>query len=103
MKDITLGQGQTIRDTITVDEEGAVSATFVATDGDTNLIEEVFSFDGLVATVTVTDTIHPPGSYDYYYKILWDDDTVDYIPNLRDCEDECEFPQLIICEIPEVS
>lgn len=103
MKDIQIGQGETIRDTITVEEEGAVTATFVATDGESNVIEEIVNFDGLTAEVVVLDTVKPPGTYDYYYKITWDDDSVDYIPDFSNCQGECELPQLIICEIPGVS
>ena len=103
MNDMTIGQGETIRDTVTVEEDGAVSVTFVATDGNTNIIEEVFNFTDMVANVVVTDTIVPFGTYQYYYKILWDDDSVDYVPDFSQCEDECELPELTICEVPGVS
>lgn len=103
MRDMQIGQGETIRDTITVEEEGAVTATFVATDGTTNVIEEAVAFNGMTADVVVTDTAINPGSYDYYYKIEWDDDSVDYIPDFSQCEGECVLPKLIICEVPGVS
>jgi hypothetical protein len=103
MRDLTIGQGETIRDKVIVEEEGAVSVTFVATDGNVNVIEEVFTFDGLEADVTIMDTIIPPDSYDYYYKIIWDDDSVDYLPDFSNCEGECVLPQLNICEVPGVS
>lgn len=103
MKDIRIGQGETIRDTITVEEEGAVSVTFIATDGTSNIIEEVFNFTGLTAEATILDTIVPVGTYDYYYKIIWDDASVDYIPDFSNCDDDCTLPQLIVCEIPGVS
>lgn len=103
MRDFTIGQGETIRDTVTVEEEGAVSATFIATDGTTNIIELEVPFVDLEAVVTITDTVVPPGTYDYYYKIVWDDDSVDYLPDFSNCEGDCEFPKLIICEVPGVS
>lgn len=104
MNDFTIGQGETIRDQVTVEEDGAVSATFVAVDANgNNIIDEVFNFTDKVADVVVNDTIHPPGTYDYYYKIIWDDDSVDYLPNFSNCEGECEFPKLVICEVPGVS
>lgn len=103
MNDVTIGQGETIRDKVIIEEDGAVSVTFVATDGDTNIIEEVFSFTDLEADVIVTDTIVPPGTYDYYYKIVWDDDSIDYLPDFKDCDGDCEFPKLIVCEVPGVS
>lgn len=103
MNDLRIGQGETIRQTVTVEEEGAATATFIATDGNTNIIEEEATFDGMTADISTTDTIVPIGSYDYYIKIEWDDGSVDYVPNFADCEDECELPQLIVCEVPGVS
>ncbi len=105
MQDITIGQGETIRQSITVEESGAVSAQFIATNGTTNVITgAVEAFDGLTASLTILDTAVTPGSYDYYYKIIWNDSSIDYLPNFSNCEDgECEFPQLIICEVPGVS
>lgn len=102
MTDLVIGQGETIRDLITVDEEGAVSATFVATDGTANVIEETFEFDGLEANIMITETIVPPAEYDYYYRIDWDDGSVDYIPSFRDCDGECSLPKLKVCEVPGV-
>jgi hypothetical protein len=104
VKDITIRQGETLRQTVTVDEEGAVSATFVATDGVTNVIEETANFSGLTADITVLNTIVPTGTYEYYVSILWDDDTVDYLPDSSACsDDECELPELTICAVPGVS
>lgn len=103
MKDIKIGQGETIRQTVTVEEDGAVTATFIATDGDVNVVEIPVAFVGLTADISTNETVIPPGSYDFYIKIDWDDDSVDYLPDFSDCEDECELPQLIICEVPGVS
>lgn len=109
MNDITIGQGETIRQTVTVHDQGAVTATFIATDGTTNVVEEAVAFgafteeDGATADISTTDTIIPVGSYDYYIKIDWDDSSVDYLPDFSDCDGECDLPQLIICEVPGVS
>jgi hypothetical protein len=104
MKDIKIGQGETIRQTITVDQTGADTATFIATDGETNLIDVEVNFVDMEANISTTATVIPIGSYDYYIKIVWDDGTVDYLPDFSNCEEEqCAFPQLIICEVPGVS
>lgn len=103
MEDMSIYQGETLRQTVTVEEEGAVTAEFIATDGTTNVLETIANFEGLTADLTTNDTAINPGSYDYYIRITWDDDTVDILPNLSECEGECEFPQLIICELPGVS
>lgn len=109
MNDLTIGQGETIRQTVTVEEDGATSATLVVTDGTTDLITEVANFgayteaDGATADISTTDTVIPVGTYDMYIKIIWDDSTIDYIPDFSDCEDECTLPKLIVCEVPGVS
>lgn len=103
MRDLQIHQGESIRELVTVDEEGALTAEFVATDGTTNLIEASANFDGLSAYITTNDTVIPPGSYDYYYRITWDDGSVDILPDTSSCEGDCELPQLIVCEVPGVS
>jgi hypothetical protein len=103
MRDITIGQGETIRQTITVEDDGADTATFIATDGVSNLIEFEVAFVEKVANISTTDTIIPVGTYDYYIRIDWSDGTVDYLPDFSDCEGECTLPSLIVCEIPGVS
>ena len=104
MRDEEIYQGQTIRQSVTVEDSGAATATFVATDGTNDIINEVFPFDGLTANMNILDTVKPAGTYDYYIKITWDDDSVDYLPDNSNCEDgECKFPQLVICEVPGVS
>lgn len=103
MDDIQIQQGETIRQTVTVEETGAATAEFIATDGTNNLIEVTASFTDLTADISTNDTVIPAGSYDYYIRITWDDDSVDILPNAQDCDGECEFPQLIICAVPGVS
>lgn len=103
MQDITIGQGETIRLSVTVEEDGAATAEFIAHNGSVNVLEYSANFDGLSADLSSTDTVIPIGSYDYYIKITWDDGTVDYLPDFSNCEGDCVFPQLIVCEIPEVS
>lgn len=103
MRDITIGQGATIRESVTFTEDGADTVWFIATNGTTNIIEEDFPVVDNVADIVVTDTLKPAGDYDYYYKIVYDDNSIDYIPNLEDCDGDCEFPELTICEVPGVS
>lgn len=103
MTDYRIQQGETLRLTVTVAEEGANTAELVATDGTSNVLTSLVNFDGLTADLSTTETVIPPGTYDYYVRITWDDDTVDILPDASDCEDECEFPKLIVCEVPGVS
>lgn len=103
MRDMTYQQGETIRLTVTVEEEGAETAEFVANDGTVDVINSLASFDGLTADISTSDTDITPGSYNYYIRVTWDDGTIDILPDTSNCDGECEFPQLIICEIPGVS
>lgn len=103
MKDIQLQQGETLRLTVTVEDEGAATAEFVATDGVTDVLTSTVAFTGLTADVSTNDTAINPGSYDYYVRITWDDGSIDILPNAADCYGECDFPQLVICELPGVS
>ena len=103
MKDINLQQGETLRFTVTVEEEGAATAEFVATDGTINVLTSTAAFSGLTADLSINDTAINPGSYDYYVRITWDDGTTDILPDASNCDGDCEFPQLVICELPGVS
>lgn len=103
MENITIGQGETIRLEVVVDEEGADTARFVAFNGNNIVLEYTVNFDGMTADLSSTDTIIPVGEYDYLIEVTWEDGTVDYLPDLSDCNGDCEFPKLIVCDIPEVS
>lgn len=99
MRDYIIQQGETLRLTVTVEEEGAVTAELVATDG-TITISKTASFDGMVADLTTTDTDVPAGEYPYFIRITWDDGTVDVLGSKGDCDsDDCEQPIIKVCEI----
>jgi hypothetical protein len=103
MRDLKIHQGESIREKVMVDEADAVTAEFIATDGVTNIIEITANFVGLAAYLNTNQTIVPVGSYDYYYRITWGDGSIDILPDTSNCEGNCTFPQLIVCEVPGVS
>lgn len=103
MDDITIGQGETIRQIVTDSDGGAVSAQYIATNGSYGIEGDVVPFTAGVANITAYETVVPPGEYDQYVKIIWDDDSVDYLPDFSNCQGECEFPILTVCEVPGVS
>lgn len=100
MEDFSIQQGETIRLMATVDEEGALTAELVASDG-TNFITNTATFDGLEADLTTqTDPDQTPGEYEYYVRITWDDGSVDILTSKEGCEDgDCPMPVITVCEI----
>lgn len=103
MKDYTIDQGETLRLTVTVQEEGAVSAELVAI-FETDSIVSNANFDGLVADLTtnVPDD-QTPGEYPYYIRITWDDGSVDILTKKSDCSDgNCPKPIITVCELDQV-
>lgn len=54
--------------------------------------------------LSTTDTDIEPGTYNYFVRINWDDDTNDVVPDSECIESgECEYMKLIICEKPSVN
>lgn len=99
---ITIQQGESIRLSLSVEDEGAVNARFYATSGEDE-IEYTRDFDGLTCDLNYDDTGDLlPGTYDYYIVVTWDDDSKDIIPDAQDCidEEECDYPKLIVCALP---
>lgn len=105
MDDYTIQQGETLRLTVTVTEEGAATAELWAETEDGDVISNSANFDGMVADLTTnTSPDQPAGEYSYYIKITWDDDSVDILTKREDCDgDECELPVITVCEISSES
>lgn len=102
MEDYTIQQGETLRLTVTVDEEGAETAELVATSEDST-ITSTATFDDMVADLTTnTPDDQATGDYEYYVRITWDDGSVDILTKREDCEDEeCELPVITVCAISQ--
>lgn len=103
MKDYTIQQGETLRLTVTVKEEGARTAELVAIK-DSDVINTLVNFDGMVADLTTnTPDNQAPGKYPYYIRITWDDGSVDILTAKGDCYGEdCPMPTITVCEIAQV-
>jgi hypothetical protein len=101
MEDFTIQQGETLRLTVTVTEDGADTAELYAENSSGDSIQTLVSFDGLVADLTTnTDPNQPAGVYNYFIRIVWDDGSVDILTKNDNCEDEeCEMPTITVCEI----
>lgn len=104
MKDYSIQQGETLRLTATVTEQGALTAELVAINGD-NSIVKLSQFDGLTADLTTnTPSDQAPGDYPYYMKITWEDGSVDILTTNEDCsEGVCPMPIITVCPISQVS
>lgn len=101
MKDYTIQQGETLRLTVTVTEDGAETAELVAVNG-ADTIETTVNFDGLVADLTTNTPVdQTPGDYPYYVRITWEDGSVDVLTKNDECDGDCPKPVITVCELTE--
>ena len=102
MQDYSIIQGETLRLTVTVTEEGATTAYLFAYDDLGNVIESTATFDGLVADLSTSDTDVPDGEYEYYVRVFWDDGSNDVLTKRADCDgEECEMPIITVCPLEQ--
>jgi hypothetical protein len=101
MNNLSVRWGATLPITLTIDEEGADTATLVIAEMDNGAIvlEKTAAFDGLIADLTLTaeDTQLPTDEYEYMITVVYADGTVEKYPDVAGCT-ECEFPTIEICE-----
>lgn len=103
MEDINIRRGETLEITIIADDISAttVKLTVAETDGTVVLTQtENFATDDgdRIATIKTNDTDIPEATYEYMLTITYDDGTVEKLPDVSDCEDNCDLPTLTICK-----
>lgn len=102
LDNISLRQGATLQLPIICDDVTAVDVRFKAFKENTIYIDELENFatvDGKrQATIFTNDTNIPIDSYDYMLIINYSDGVIDKLPDPDECDGDCEFPQLIICD-----
>lgn len=103
MDTLKIRQGETLSIKIESEDESAVTARFISRkENETPVIDVVASFaavDGKwVAMIETTDTNKPVGDYLYSVVLTFLDDTIDKLPDPDECEGDCDFPTLTICE-----
>lgn len=99
MDNMTVRWGSTLPLTITVDEEGADTATITISKDDDVVLTKTASFVDLECDLTLTavQTQITPDTYDYMIKVVYDDGTVEKYPDTEDCTD-CDLPTLEVCD-----
>lgn len=102
MKDYTVQQGETLRLTVTVQEEGAETAQLVAVNGE-EVLSNTVNFIGMEADLTMNVPDNQlAGDYPYYIRINWTDGTTDILTKNDECEDgDCPKPVITVCEITQ--
>lgn len=97
---LTIRQGARLTFTVQRASDGAVSATFTAQLDDI-VITDTVAYDSSGVAVFQFDSPDTDvvGEYDYQVAENFATGSPDIYPSLGDCfGDDCEFPQLIICE-----
>lgn len=94
-------QGETLSLTVTCDDLTADTVRFIAKDDILGVVvdeTESFATSGnkRVATIQTNQTWIAPGEYKYMLTVTYTDSIVDKFP--VNCEDDCEYPLLTICE-----
>jgi hypothetical protein len=101
MNNLSVRWGATLPITLTLDEDGADTATLTIADMDNGdiVLEKAAAFDGRVADLTLTaaETELPTDEYYYMITVTYGDGTVEKYPDVAGCT-ECEFPTIEICE-----
>lgn len=100
--DMTIRQGETLQIPIEADDVSAVSVLFQAAQDGVIYLEELENFEVVegkaTATIFIQDTNLPTGEYEYMLTIVYEDGSIDKLPDTTDCGDDCSLPLLIICE-----
>lgn len=97
MDNIQIRQGAKLSFTVVRADSSAVSATFTAESGD-NLITATENYDSEgVATFDIDDT-DVVGVYEYQIAENFSAGNPDIYPSFDNCDGDCDFPTLEICE-----
>lgn len=105
MEDLSGTQGATLPITVKVnvsEEPATASILLKKTVGGAAEYNGTASFSNQgIADLTIsaedTDDLDP-GEYLYQVTVVYDDGAISKFPGAEDCEGECEFPKLTICE-----
>lgn len=101
--DLSIRQGETLEFTVIGDDLTALTVRFLAKKKvGTGTIDETESFsteDGKrIAEFKITDTQVPEGEYEYMLTVTYPDDVIEKLPDAADCDGDCTFPILTICD-----
>ena len=103
MNTISIRRGEThLIDVVISATEEALSATLIVKKEVTDLspiIIKTESFIGDKATIELSsiDTLIPEGDYKYQITIEYSDNSIKKFPEALNCDDDCDFPIIKIC------
>lgn len=99
---MSIRQGETLQFPVIADDVSAESVLFQVFKDGVIYIEEFEDFavvEGKAqATIFTNDTNIPIDTYDYMLTINYSDGVVDKLPDPDDCDVDCEFPKVIVCD-----
>lgn len=97
---LTIRQGARLTFTVQRASSDAISATFIAQLDDIVITDTVaYDADGIAAFQFDSPDTDYPGTYDYQVNENFSTGSPDIYPSTDGCfDDDCELPQLIICE-----
>lgn len=102
--EIKVRQGESLSFNFNYDNE-ADSVTFTVWDdeGTVEIQENEPLVDG-VAAFNIEAVDLPVATYNYGFEIAYSNGNTKQLPDSTDCDGDCEFPELVVCEgIPEES
>lgn len=100
---ITIRRGAKLALTVTVDDEAAVTAKFIArttADAASAVLEQEVAVTDGVATFNFSsnDTNIDTGDYVYQVNVYDDEGDYDVYPDTSGCDDDCDLPTLTVCD-----
>lgn len=102
---ISIRQGETLSLNIKADDVTAQTVQMIVNSEDgVTIINQTAVFETVegerLANITTSDTDYDVGVYRYMLTIVYEDDSIDKLPDPDLCEEEdgCELPTLTICE-----
>ena len=100
---MTIRAGARLNFTIERADSEAISATFLAVDGANSLTDTVeYDEDGIATFQFDSPDTDLEGDYEYQVSENFATGSPDIYPNADDCDGDCDFPTLEICESLEI-
>lgn len=101
--DIKIRQGETLQIPVVSDDTSAASVQLQVAQNGTVYINEIETFtvndDGKAeATIRTDDTSLPTGDYEYMLTVIYQDGSIDKLPDPDECDGDCRLPKFIVCE-----
>lgn len=91
-------QGARLNFTVEQADPESISATFLARNGDVYITDTVAYADGVAEFQFDSPDTDEVGVYEYQISENFETGSPDIYPNFDNCDGDCDFPTLEICE-----